>query len=116
VIAVRDGSETSFYVNSQGSYSVEQTGGSPGDTPLFPLERIDAAVPAALAARIARAARVPESQLHYMVAEVDLSSKQFRWLVYALDTNRVEYFQAPGATGQLLEYLRNGSTGPQPVG
>jgi hypothetical protein len=66
--------------------------------------------------RIATSGGVPESQLHYMVAEIDPSANRFRWLVYPLQGNRVKYFQAAGATGQLLEYLSNSSTGPRPVG
>jgi hypothetical protein len=115
VTAVRAGTEINLYVDAEGSYDTS-AGGSPGDTTLFPLARIDAAAPTALAQRIATSGGVPESQLHYMVAEIDPSSNRFRWLVYPLQGNRVEYFQAPGATGQLREYLAGSSTGLQPVG
>jgi hypothetical protein len=35
--------------------------------------------------------------------------------VYPKQGGRVEYFQATGATGQLLEYRTNSATGLQPV-
>jgi hypothetical protein len=46
---------------------------------------------------------------------VDPSTNRFRWLVYTVAGSRVEYFQAAGATGELLEYVPNSSKGLQPV-
>ncbi len=116
LIAVKGGSELDFYVNAAGAFQTDDTGGSPGATTLFSLAKIKPGVPQALARRIAGEGHVPESQLNYMVPEVDPISNQFRWLVYPLQGNRVEYFEAPGATGQMLELLSNSSSGPQPVG
>jgi hypothetical protein len=50
-----------------------------------------------------------------MVVEQDPANNTFRWLVYPRHGNRLEYFEATGATGPLLEYLADGSTGPRPV-
>ena len=80
-----------------------QTRWDPGALPLFRLARLRDDVPAALVHRIATAGHVPESQLNYMVAEVEPGTNRFRWLVYPHQGNRVEYFQASGATGPLLE-------------
>lgn len=113
---VQGGSETDVYVNAIGRFEPTTTGGSPGSSPLFSLARVKASAPAALAHRIATQGHVPESQLNYMVAEINPSNNQFRWLVYPHQGGRVEYFQAAGATGPLLEYRTNSSTGLQPVG
>jgi hypothetical protein len=113
---VKAGSEIDFYVDAQGGFQTTNTGGNPGNTTLFSLTKLKADVPEALAKRIATEGGVPESQLAYMVPEVDPISNQFTWLIYPVQGNRVEYFQAPGATGQLLELLANSSTGPQPIG
>jgi hypothetical protein len=114
VTAVRRGTEVDVYVAADGTYT-QSSGGDPGDSPLFSLTRVKTNVPAALAQRIAGPGHVPESQLNYMVVEVDPIDHQLQWLVYPRQGNRVEYFQAPGATGPLLEYLSNGSTGLQAV-
>ena len=50
-----------------------------------------------------------------MVVEIDPTSPHIRWLVYTNQGNRVEYFQASGATGPLFEYRTNSSTGLQQV-
>jgi len=114
--AVKSGSEIDVYVDANGRSEVTQTGGSPGGTQLFGLSRISPGIPALLARRISRGAHVPESQLHYMVAEAGLATGKFEWLVYPTEGNRVEYFVAAGGTGQLSEYLHGSSSGPQPVG
>jgi hypothetical protein len=113
--AVKGGSEVLVYIAVNGRFMETNTGGNPGTSPLFPLTQVKADVPASVAQRIATSAHVPESQLHYMVAEVDPSNNHFRWLVYPQTGNRVEYFEASGATGPLLELLSNSSTGLQPV-
>lgn len=113
--AVRPGGEVNVYIAVDGRYEQNDTGGDPGSSPLFALARVGANEPAALAARIATAGYVPEAQLNYMVAEADPTDGHFRWLVYPHQGNRVEYFGTSGANGQLLEYLTNSSTGPQPV-
>ena len=112
---VRGASEVEVYIDADGRYSTTNTGGSPGGLPVFPLSLVSATVPAALAQRIATSGHVAESELGYFVAEVDPVRNTFRWLVYPKQGNRVEYFQAAGATGQLLEYLAGSSTGLQPV-
>jgi len=109
------GSERDVYIAFDGAYMLENTGGSAGGSPVFALSRVAATVPAALAARIATAGHTPVSQLNYMVAQVDPADNRFRWLVYPHQGNRVEYYEASGATGPLLEYLTNSSTGLQPV-
>jgi hypothetical protein len=115
VTAVPAGSEVEFYVDAQGGYQITDTGGNPGGDTLFPLARVTANVPAALARRIATAGHVPESQLNYMVVDVNPATNQLEWLVYPHQGNQVEYFQASGATGRLFELPANSSTGPQPV-
>ena len=112
--AVKGGTEVNVYVNAVGTREVS-SGGTPGNQPLVSLARVKADVPAALARRIATAGRVPESQLRYMVAEIDPVDNHFRWLIYPLQGSSVEYFQAAGATGPLLEYRNNSSAGLQPV-
>jgi hypothetical protein len=116
VTLVKGGGEVNFYADANGRVEQTATGGSPGGRALFPLSRIGAGVPAAVAHRISSAAHVPTSQLHYMVIEVDpVSGHGIAWLVYPLRGNRVEYFKTPGATGQLLEYRSGSSSGLQPV-
>jgi hypothetical protein len=116
VTAIRAGSEVDLYIPADGGYTQTNTGGSAGASVLFSFTQVSASVPAALARRIGTSGRVRESQLNYMVAEVDPADKHFRWLVYPRSGTRVEYFQASGATAPLLEYLSNSSTGLQPVG
>jgi hypothetical protein len=111
---VRGGSEVNVYIPAGGDYT-QTSGGDPGSSPVFSLTRVKTDVPAALAQRIAGPGRVPESQLNYMVVEVDPVDHQLRWLVYPRQGNRVEYFQAPGATGPLLEYRTNSSSGLRAV-
>jgi hypothetical protein len=114
--AVKGGREVDFYVDANGNAQQTDTGGSPGGTSLFRLSQVSPTAPAALAHRISTAGRVPESQLHYMVVDIDpTSNNKLEWLVYTLEGNRVEYFKAPGATGQLFEYRANSSTGLQQV-
>jgi len=115
VTQVVGGTERDLYVAFDGTYMLEDTGGTAGGLPLFALARVGAAVPAAIARRIATSGYVPARQLNYMVAEADPADNQLRWLVYPHQGNRVEYFQATGATGPLLEYLTNSTTGLQPV-
>jgi len=111
--AVGPGREVNVYIAVDGRYEQNDTSGDPGSSPQFALARLGANVPARLAARIATAGHVPEAQLNYMVAETDPTDGRFRWLVYPRQGNRVEYFETSGS--QLLEYLANSSTGPQPV-
>lgn len=116
VTAVKGDSEVDLYVDAAGRVEQTATGGSPGGSSLFRLGQIKADVPAALARRIARSGHVPESQLHYIVVESDSpSSKGLQWFVYTIHGSRVDYFKAPGATGPLLEYRANSSSGLQPV-
>lgn len=111
--AVKGGNEINFYISAFGTINQSTSGGAAGSTGLFPLSDIAAGAPAALAQRIATAAHVPESRLHYMVAMSDPISGKFQWLIYPLQGGKVEYFQTKGAT--LYEYRANSSTGPQPV-
>jgi hypothetical protein len=113
--AVKGTGEVDLYADANGRL-IQTSGGSPGSTSLFRLSQISPAVPAALTQRIATAAHVPESQLHYIVVDVDPeSSHKLEWLIYGVQGSPVEYFKASGATGPLLEYRSNSSTGPQPV-
>jgi hypothetical protein len=113
--SVGAGGEVNVYVAANGKYTQTNTGGNPGSLPAFSLTQVQIDVPAALARRIATAGHVPESELNYMVAHVSSADRHLRWLVYPRRGNRVEYFQASGARGPLLEYLSNSSTGLQPV-
>jgi hypothetical protein len=116
ITAVKGGGDVDFYIDANGRVIQTATGGGadPGST--FRLAQVGASVPAALAHRIATAGHVPESQLHYIVVDVDTEAgHKLEWLVYAVQTSRAEYFKASGATGPLLEYRRNSSTGLQPV-
>jgi hypothetical protein len=106
---------TDVYVNAAGKYEPSD-GGSPDSSPTFPLARVPASAPAALAQRIATTGGVPESQLHYMIAERELISHRFHWLVYPVDGGPVTYFETSGPTGRLFEYRTNSTTGLQPVG
>jgi hypothetical protein len=116
ITAVKGGSEVDFYVDANGRVIQTATGGSADPESTFRLAQVGGSVPAALAHRIASAGHVPESQLHYIVVDVDTEAgHKLEWLVYAVQTSRAEYFKAPGATGPLLEYRRNSSTGLQPV-
>jgi hypothetical protein len=111
---IRRGTEVDVYIAADGTYT-QSSGGDPGDSARFSLTRVKSDVPAALAQRIAGPGHVPLSRLNYMVVEVDPIDHQLRWLVYPRQGSRVEYFQASGATGPLLEYLSNSSTGLQAV-
>jgi hypothetical protein len=114
--AVKGGSEVEFYIDANGRVIQTATGGSVDSQSTFRLAQVGASVPAALAHRIATAGHVPESQLHYIVVDVDTEAgHKLEWLVYAVQTSRAEYFKASGASGPLLEYRRNSSTGLQPV-
>ena len=115
VTAVQGGTEVSARVDYSGNYQNYGTGGSPGSLPLFSLSRVKANGPAALVKRIGNSAHVPESQLHYMVVNADPTTGRVQWLVYPLEGNSIEYFQASGATGRLFELLKNSQSGPQPV-
>jgi hypothetical protein len=116
VTAIKGGSEVNVYVDAGGRVERTVSPGSAVGSSLFRLGQIKAVVPAALARRIATAAHIPESQLHYIVVESDsTSNKRLQWLVYTIQGSRVEYFVAPGATGPLLEYRANSSSGLQKV-
>lgn len=113
--AVTAAGETNVTIDANGSYMQLSTGGSAAGSAVFLLARVRPDVPAALARRIATSGRVPVSQLNYMVVQGDPTSPGLRWLVYPKQGNRVEYFEAPGAGGQLQELLAGSETGLQPV-
>lgn len=116
ITAVKGSNEVDFYVDETGNVQQTASPGSAGGTAMFRLSQIGAGIPAALAQRISTAAHVPTSQLHYVVVMVDpVSGHGLWWLVYPVQGNAVEYFKASGATGRLLEYRTNSSTGLQPV-
>jgi hypothetical protein len=106
--------EVDLYVDVNGRSTKTVSSGTSSDVG-FPLTKIDAAAPAGIAQAIATKADVPQSKLHYMVAESDPISHKFHWLVYTLPGTGVEYFQISGPHGRLLEYKTNSSTGLQPV-
>jgi hypothetical protein len=108
-------SSVDLYVSATGTVDTTSlSSASPGDT-VFPLSQINASDLSVLAQRIATKADVPESQLHYFVAQVSSTSKNPQWLVYCVQASSVEYFQAKGPRGRLLEYPKNGATGLIPV-
>jgi hypothetical protein len=113
--AVTAAGETNVTIDANGTYMQLSTGGSAAGSAVFPLARVRPDVPAALARRIATSGRVPVSQLNYMVVQGDPTSPGLRWLVYPKQGNRVEYFEAPGAGGQLQELLAGSGSGLQPV-
>jgi hypothetical protein len=108
--AVRGGSELDVYVNVAGTYDLT-TGGTPGDEVLFPLSKVKASDPAALALRIDVRAHLPQSYLNYMIAEVDSETHHFHWLIYPHKGHGVEYFQTSGPHGRLFEYATHSPTG-----
>ncbi len=114
ITAVKGGSEVNFYADANGRVE-NTTGGSPGGSAVFPLSQIAPGSAAAIAHHIATAAHTPQSQLHYLVVDPDPETGKTEWLVYGIDSSRVEYFKASRPTGPLLEYRRNSSTGLQPV-
>jgi hypothetical protein len=114
ITAAKGAGEVDFYIDANGRVEQTSDSGNPGDS-LFRLSQVSPAVPAALVHRIATAAHVPESQLHYVVVDVDGESNKLEWLIYGTETSPAEYFKAPGAKGQLLELKRGSSTGLQPV-
>ncbi|HUO69946.1 MAG TPA: hypothetical protein VMU39_04150 [Solirubrobacteraceae bacterium] len=113
--AVRPGGVLEVYLNAVGAYEPTSTPANPGDTALLPLARVKADAPAAIAQRIATDAHVPESQLRYMIAELDPVSHRFHWLVYTTPGSSVEYFELAGPTAPLYELRANSSTGLQRV-
>lgn len=115
VQAAKGSTEANFYAAVNGQANIT-TGGSPGGTATFPLSKISPGAPPALVAKITRAAHIPASQLHYMVAEADPTTNRFRWLVYTTPESRVEYFETGGVGAPLFEYRKNSSTGLQRVG
>lgn len=114
ITADKGSTEVDYYANANGGVD-NSGGGSAGGGPSFPLSKIAPGSAAVLAHRIATAAHTPQSQLHYLVVDVDPVSGQTEWLVYATDSSPVEYFKASGPTGRLFEYRKNSSTGLQPV-
>jgi hypothetical protein len=115
VQAAKGNTEATFYAAVNGQANVS-TGGTPGGTGTFPLSKISPGAPPALVAKITRAAHIPASQLHYMVADADPISNRFQWLVYTTPTSRVEYFKTSGIGAPLFAYRKNSSTGLQRVG
>ncbi len=113
--AVSGTQQSDVYVDAAGTNRTISLGVGSGGSPTFPFSRINSDVPAALGHRIATAGHVPESQLRYMVVEIDPTGPHIRWLVYPNEGNRVEYFEASGATGPLFEYRANSSTGLRQV-
>jgi hypothetical protein len=107
-------SQVDLYIDVNGRSTKTVSSGAPSDAG-FALAKIQASAPAAIAQKIASVAHVPQSQLHYMVAEQDPISHKFNWLLYTLPGTGVEYFQVSGPHGRLLEYKTNSSTGLQPV-
>jgi hypothetical protein len=115
ITAVRAGTEVNVYIAANSNYTQNTTCGNPGSSPLFSFTQVQTAAPAMLAQRIATSGHVPQSQLNYMVVQVEPADHHLRWLVYPRHGNRVEYFQGSGPTGRLFEYVANSSTGLQPV-
>jgi hypothetical protein len=114
ITAEKGGREVDFYADANGGVD-NSGGGSPGGSPAFPLSKIAPGSAAVFAHHIATAAHTPQSQLHYLVVDVDPVSGKTEWLAYAIDSSPVEYLKASGPTRRLFEYRRNSSTGLQAV-
>ncbi len=115
ITAVKGSGEVDFYVDANGRVIQTSTGATADAGSLFRLSQVSSTVPAAIVHRIATRAHVPESQLHYVVVDLDSETHRVEWLVYGVEGSTVEYFRATGAKGPMVMYSRNGSTGPQPV-
>ena len=115
VSAVRPGGEVDVYIDAVGRYQATTDPITPGNTPLFSLTRITPDMPAALGQRIATAAHIPQSELHYMIAERDSITHRFHWLIYMRPGSGAEYFETPGPNGPLFELRANSSSGLQRV-
>jgi hypothetical protein len=107
----KNGVEVNVYVDAQGNSTITNTSASIQGDSAFPLAKIPADAPATLAQRIATLAHVPESQLHYMVVDMNPPPPGVEWLVYTTAGNKVAYFISAGPTGRMIEYLSN-NTGP----
>ncbi|MGO9791435.1 MAG: hypothetical protein ACLP8S_18630 [Solirubrobacteraceae bacterium] len=104
---VKSGQEADVYIDAEGTYEFNSTGGAAGDA-VFPLSDLAAGGPATLAHRIAQYGGTPTSQLGYMVIDVDPTSNRVQWLVYTLPGSRVEFFQAASPTSLIHGYLADG--------
>jgi hypothetical protein len=111
---IKGSGEDDFYIDTYGRSMQTSLGASSGEA-AFPLSLVKVGTPAALAKRIATEANVAQSQLNYMVADVDPVSNHFQWLIYPVQGTAVEYFQSSGGSGPLFELRTNSSSGPQPV-
>ena len=87
--------EVDFYADANGGVD-NSGGGSPGGSQAFPLSKIAAGSAAVLVHHIATAAHTPQSQLHYLVVDVDPVSGKMEWLVYAIDARPVRTSRRPG--------------------
>jgi hypothetical protein len=113
--AVKGTTQIDFTVYAGGRQSQISSSGTPTGESLFTLAQIQDDAPAMLAQRVAIKGQVPESQLRYMVARIDSTSKKLQWLIYPTRGSAVEYFESLGTTGRLLEYRTNSTTGLQPA-
>jgi hypothetical protein len=104
---VRSGQEGDVYIDAESNYAFTSMGSAAGDQ-VFPLGDLAVAGPATFAQRIARYGDTPQSQLRYMVIDVDPVSDQVQWLVYTAPGSRVEYFQAAKPTSLIHGYIAGG--------
>ncbi len=104
---VKAGQENDVYVDAQGAYTPTSMGSAAGDQ-VFALSQLPLDGPQTLALRIAKYGGTPESKLAYMVVNVDSTTNRIEWLVYPLQGNRVEYFQAASPTSLIHGFLASG--------
>jgi hypothetical protein len=112
---VAGGNATDVYINANGKYEVLSTTSDSGSSPAFSLAHVNGASVDTLVQKIVTKAHFPLSQLHYLVLDGDPISRHVNWLVYPVRGTTVEYFEASGPHGHLLQYLKGSSTGPTPV-
>ncbi|MGO9971854.1 MAG: hypothetical protein ACLP01_03285 [Solirubrobacteraceae bacterium] len=104
---VRGGQEVNDDVEADGTVNVSTGGSAQGDQ-TFPLTQLPADGPQTLAERIAKYGGTPESELNYMVIDVDPTSGKIEWLVYPLQGSKVEYFQAASPTTLIHGFVNGG--------
>jgi hypothetical protein len=114
VTATQPGGEIDAYIDAIGRYEPTTDGSTPNG-PLFSLARIAPDTPAALGERIATLTHIPQSDLHYMIAERDSITHRFQWLIYMRSGSPVEYFETSGPNAPLYEYAAHSSAGLQRV-
>jgi hypothetical protein len=94
---------------ANGDYMTIDTGPAISAQPVFHIAQLQPSVPGVLAHRIAVFGHVPQSQLDYMVAEIEPVLNVFRWLIYPVGGG-VVHFEAATATSPIMKYGPGGVT------